>query len=464
MKNKSYDVVVIGAGFAGLAAAIEAAESGLTVIVLEKMKAPGGNSVISDGGIAAPETEYQQKNGIEDSVPLFFEDMKRAAKGYGNDLLLKTVAGKAKEAFYWTKDHLGVEYMDRVDIFGGHSVPRCYTPVGLSGSMLIKKQVKKLKELQTEIRYGCYVKEILVDNEGKVSGVAFFDDYRYPDHEHKANNKFYARKGIVVAAGGFGADVEFRMKFDNRLDKSVQTTNKLSSTAEMVKSSMAIGASVVDLEKIQLGPWASPDEYGFGNGPLFADYIALPYGILVNPETGKRFTNELSDRGVLSEAILAQKNPVIGIADQKAVTQSGWDIQKAIDKKVVKVFSDFKTLALEYDIEISELESAIAEYNQMIDNGIDKQFGKSFPKGATPISQPPFYAMRLWPKVHYSMGGLVIDHKARVLDQKKNPISGLYAAGEVTGGIHGAARLGSCAITDCIVMGRIAGTELAGAQ
>jgi succinate dehydrogenase/fumarate reductase flavoprotein subunit len=141
--------------------------------------------------------------------------------------------------------------------------------------------------------------------------------------------------------------------------------------------------------------------------------------------------------------------------------QSGWDISKAIKKDVVRTFESLDDVADFYQIDALELHKTITSYNHAVETKHDTAFNKPIVRSATPITTPPYYVMRLWPKVHYTMGGVAINTKSQVLDFKGNIIEGLFAAGEVVGGVHGASRLGSCAITDCIVFGRIAGNQLA---
>lgn len=457
------DVLIIGSGFAGLSAAIEAAEAGASVLVLEKMRAPGGNSIISDGGIAAPGTTYQLDAGIEDSPELMYADMLTAGEGLNFPELVKVITERAREAFLWTRDDLGVKYLNRVDIFGGHSVARCYTPEGISGAALIKALLARLKQLSVPICLGAYVETLLQDESGRVIGVQYLDGYQYGQPMPHSKKVILARKAVIVAAGGFGSDVWFRKAQDPRLDDHLMSTNKPSATAEILKTCMGIGANPVQLSRIQLGAWASPDETGFGAGPLFGDYVVFPYGILVDPATGGRFTSELSDRRVLAEALLRQKHPVIGIADAAAVKREGWDLSKAIAKGVVKTFGSWEKLAEQYQIDPAALQKSVARFNEMVRRGLDEDYHKPILKEASPMEQPPYYAMRLWPKVHHTMGGIQIDTSARVIHRDQYPIPGLFAAGEVTGGIHGACRLGSCAITECLVMGRIAGKRAASA-
>lgn len=453
------DVLVVGSGFAGLSAAIEAYESGKRVIVIEKMKSAGGNSVISDGGIAAPNTQLQKKWGIEDSEQRMYDDMFRAGLGLNHPQLLHTVVSNAKEAFEWTVDTIKVPYLDRVDIFGGHSVARCYTPEGVTGATIIKKMLKRLEELEIPILYSVSFRSILKDAQGRVIGAVVFEDYEYKtDTGHLSN--ICTKRGIIVASGGYGADVSFRSIQDPRLDQTIQTTNKPFATAEVLKSALKTGAASVQLSQIQLGAWASPDEPGFGHGPLFADYILFQYGVILDPHTGRRFVNELGDRKQSADAILRIGHPCIGIADDKAVKYAGWDISKAIKNGVVKTYDSLENLATSYAMDAQALQRSVDRYNLFVQKGLDEDFRKPIVDNAWPIEKPPFYAMRLWPKVHFTMGGLSVNEKAQVLDFNGQTIVGLYAAGEVVGGVHGASRLGSCAVTECIVFGRIAGRNI----
>ncbi len=454
--NKQVDVLVVGTGFAGLSAAIEAGEAGKRVLVIEKMKTAGGNSIISDGGIAAPGTQLQEKHGIEDSQQLMYDDMLRAGLGLNHPDLLRIFVSNAQDAFQWTIDHLNVPYMDRVDLFGGHSLPRCYTPEGITGNTILRKMLKRIDELNIPILYKTCFRRIITDDSGNVSGCKVDVEY---DYKSNTGVSLYIKtnRGIILASGGYGADVGFRSIQDPRLDKGIQTTNKPFATAEVLKEALRIGAASVQLSHIQLGAWTSPDEPGFGHGPMFADYIVFKDGVILDPKSGKRIVNELGDRKQSADAILTAGHPCLGIADHRAVNESGWDISKAINKGVVRVFDRMDLLTTFYGIDLESLSESIKRYNSFVNKGKDVDFGKPILQNAKEIENPPYYAMRLWPKVHFTMGGLRINDKAQVVDFDGNIIRGLYAAGEIAGGVHGASRLASCAITECIVFGRIAG-------
>lgn len=459
--DESVDVVVVGSGFAGLAAAIEARGAGASVALLEKMKSLGGNSIISDGGIAAVGGPIQEREGIADSPDLMFEDMLKAGLGLNHPELARMVAQNSNEVFQWTIDDLGVEYLDRVDQFGGHSVPRCYTPLGITGATIIKRQVAKVRELGVDVRPQTYLESILKDAQGRVCGVVVREGYTYPRPDSGVSRRIKAQKGVILATGGFGSDVAFRAVQDPRLNDQIDTTNRQSATAEALLEALRIGATPVHLSWIQLGPWASPDEKGYGVGPGFADYIAFLYGIVIDPSTGRRFANELADRKTMADAILEVGQPCIGIADAQGVERSGWNIDRCLRRGVVKQFDQLEELASAYGLPLGALKATVKRYNGHVESGLDQDFGKPILPNADPLAHPPYYAIRLWPKVHHTMGGVQINTGAQVVGLDRQPIAGLYAAGEVTGGVHGACRLGSCAITDCLVFGRIAGRNAA---
>ena len=455
--DESFDVVVIGAGFAGLRAAIEAAESGVAVLVLEKMPAPGGNSIISDGSVAAAGSASQAKHGIDDSPELMFRDMLAAGQGLNHPQLAQTVAEASASAVQWTVDRLGVVYQDKVLQFGGHSVPRTLATPRLSGAAIFRPLLARALELGVELRNRTFLEALATDPSGSVRGVVVREGHRHPDPASGTPRTIRSRGAVVLASGGFGNDVGFRSAQDSRLSAAVDSTNAKGATAEALQAAMAVGAQSVHLSHIQLGPWASPDESGNGTGPVFATYVAFPYGILVDPATGERFVNEMADRKTRADAILRVGHPCIGIADSVGLARSGQRIDACIRRGVVRPFDSVEELALAYEMPPAALGGTLNRFNRSIAVGRDADLGKPILDEAEPICHPPYYAMRHWPKVHYTMGGVRIDTDARVIGAEERPIGGLFAAGEVTGGVHGACRLGSVSITECLVFGRIAG-------
>ena len=455
------DIVVVGSGFAGLAAAIEVRLAGCSVMVLEKMKGFGGNSTISDGCVAAAGTDFQRKAGIEDFPELMYQDMLAAGLGLNQPELVRVVTQKSNEAFEWTRDFLKVEYQERVDWFGGHSLARSHATVNRSGADIIKQQLKKARQLGVEIKTKAFLQRIYKNASGRVKGVQIRQGYQYPDYRSGKVCNIKASKALVLATGGFGNDVHFRSAQDPRLDASIDSTNKYSASGEALREAIRIGALPVHLSWIQLGPWACPDEKGYGIGPDFSSYIAFPYGIIVDPETGCRLVNEMADRKTRADALLNTGHACVCLVDQHGIEASGFMIAHCVRKGVVKQFDTLVDLAAEYGMPTETFEDTVSRYNQFVHTNSDRDFGKPILEKAAPIQHPPYYAMRIWPKVHYTMGGILINANAQVLDLNQQPIQGFYAAGEVAGGVQGACRLGSCAITDCLVFGRIAGQQAA---
>jgi flavocytochrome c len=445
-----FDIAIIGSGFAGLAAAIEAASScDGKIVIVEKMSSPGGNSVMNAGQLAAVGSKYQLQDGIEDSVELMMKDMLKAGVDLNHPNLLEKMIAQSNDLVEWTESELGIEYRDRVTQLGGHSVPRTLGTLNASGNDIIDPMLRKVHampniELLLDTAFATFV---MTDDGKSVDGIRVFRD----DQEQT----LLCSKGVVLASGGFSADVKFRSIQNPSFGEGVMTTNQPGATAEVLKESLKIGAMSVQLSRIQLGPWTSPDEDGFGKAPLFCLGAGFPYGIIVNPDTSKRFVNELGNRYERSMAILQMGHPVVCIADSDGAKHS---LEKNLEKLqlTVKAHMSVEEVAAEYGMDPSILSETIEEYNNGVKVGKDA-FGKPLRADLGPIATFPFYSTRLWPKVHHCMGGLHINADAQVMHVDGHPISGLFAAGEVTGGVHGGDRLGSCATLDCLTFGRIAG-------
>lgn len=461
------DVVVIGSGFSGLAAAVEAANAGASVMIIEKRKNCGGNSIVSSGVLAAVGSAIQEKEGIQDSTDLMYQDMLKAGRGLNDSALVKVVAENSNQILQWTINDLGVAYKDRVDQPGGHSVARCYTPHNASGSAIIKPLLAKAEELGVELKTGTKLTRLLTDSSGAIQGVELCQETAQKENGRQTLMHIKVRKAVVLATGGFAGDIHFRMLQDPRLTEDVEDTNRPDTTAEALIEAIRIGAKTVDLSCIQLAPWSCPDEKSFGFGALFASCAVSPYGILIDPTTGKRFVNELADRKTRADAILKIGQPCIGIADTQGLKNAdyimrneNYDIARYIQRGVIKRFSKLEDLASAYNIPVDSLKETLRLFNLVVVNKQDPEFKKTILDGAQPIEQP-YYVVRIWPKIHYTMGGLKINTKAQVVNPNNKPIKRLYAAGEVTGGIHGASRLSDCATTECLIFGRMAGRHAA---
>jgi flavocytochrome c len=456
--DETYDVVVVGSGFAGLAAAYEAKKLGASVVILEKMRTAGGNSIVNGGVVSAAGSPLQAKQGIKDSPELLLKDMLTAGLHLNHVELAKMVADQSVATVMWTIEELGVKYKDRVSQEGGHSVPRMYSTYNQSGSAIVTQQLAKLKEIGVAPRTQCFLTQIYRDADGRVKGVQIREKYVFPKTDSGKLKNIKARKAVVMATGGFGNDVAFRMIQDPRLTADVDTTNQPGATSESLRESLRIGCTPLQLSWIQLGPWGSPDEKGFGLAAFFGQGCAAVYGLWVDSKTGKRFVNELADRKIRADAILRVGNKCVAFCDEYGTKMQKDAIPKFMERGIVKKYDTLKELAAAYDIPFGPMMEEVNKYNEAVAKGKDEAWGRYLQKDAKPIQQAPFYAMRLMPKVHHCMGGVNVNIKAQALDvMTDQPIPGLYAAGELTGGVHGAVRLGSCATLDCLTFGRIAG-------
>ncbi len=464
--DEEVDVIVVGTGFAGLAAAYEAKKAGATVALLEKMRTPGGNSIISGGVIAAAGSPLQAEQGIEDSVDSLYDDMLKAGLYLNHPKLARTVAEKSVETVQWTIDELGVEYRGLAHM-GGHAVPRSYALSAASGSGIVVPQLDKLKEMGVEPRTRTLLKRLIRDGEGRVKGVLVHEKFKHPDMESGTPKTIKAKRAVVMATGGFGNDPAFREMQDPRLGEGLDTTNQPGATAEALREALDIGCMLIQPSWIQLGPWTSPDERGFGMAPHFVQGITASYGLWVDTKTGKRFVNELADRKTRADAILKTGNPCIAFSDSegyaKGTTGRPTDNRGKMKKAgVLREYQSLEEMVEDFDIPLDELKSTVEAFNAGVDKGDDAEMGRYMPKNIGKIGKPPFYAVRLSPKIHHTMGGCGINEKAQALDVKTGaPIVGLYVAGEAAGGVHGASRLGSCAYADCLTFGRIAGQNAA---
>ena len=461
--DETYDVVVVGSGFAGLAAAIEAKNAGAKdVVVLDKMQVYGGNSVINGGDFCAPGTKLQKENGVEDSPELMLKDMLRNGQYLNHPELAKTVAYNAKDAIEWTESYLGARYT-KLNYQGGHSVKRANGTISSSGSELTSKELAKAKELGVKVELRTKLVKFVSNKDGRIVGVEVRKGYRFPDDSTGKTAFIKARKAVVLGSGGFSQDIKLRQIEDPRLTDKFGSTNHPGATGEALLAACIAGAMDVQMDWIQLGPWTSPDEKGFGDVPLFCEPL-VGYGLMINPETGKRFFKETGNRKERADAIILVGHPVIIMGDSYAVNKQvvPHRLKAAMENGAIKKFDTLEDVAKSYNMPVDTFLKEVARWNSFVEKKQDDDFGCMIFKDAKPTVAGPFYVARLWPKVHHTMGGLVIDKNAQVMGFDLKPVKGLYAAGEVTGGVHGGVRLGGDAMADCIVFGRIAGKNAAG--
>lgn len=463
MFDESWDVIIVGTGFAGLSAAIEARQAGCNVLVLEKMGVPGGNSAISAGMTAAPATPLQAEANIVDSPTRLANDMLAAGKGLNDPALLKVVTERAGAAVAWMESYLGIAFNRSLLHGGGHSVPRIYNIASSlgGGATIVQALLVKCRELGITIRMRCALKDLIQDAGGRVIGVDVADQYMFPNPDSGVRKQLHADKAVILACGGFSHDVRFRMTQDPRLNGDFDTTNHPGATAEALMLALRAGATPVHLSWIQLGPWTSPDERGFGVGALFGVCIGYPHGILVDAATGKRFINELTDRFSRTQNMsMVGRVPVLIVGGEAA--QQYPYLRQCMKRNVVRQFNSVEELAAGYSMNLSALQHTINAYNNSVLQGTDAEMGKPLAYGQRYSVAAPFYVMRLRPKVHYCNGGILTNTESQVLNiETQEPIPGLYAAGEMAGGINGACRVAGMATTECIVFGRIAGANAA---
>lgn len=441
-KELKENIVVIGAGGAGLVSAIEAKLNGAEkVVVLEKMAFAGGNTLISGGEYAAPNNWIQKKQGIKDSPDTFYNDILKGGDNEGNPKLIRVLADNALKDAEWLKDFIGMEFEDRQLFFGGHSVE------------MIKKLLAKADELGIEIYYETPATELIMKNDRIVGVKAKSSTTDYT---------FLADKGVIIASGGFGSNVEMRIKYNKDVDENILSTNTVGITGDGIVMAEKVGAKLEDMEFIQTYPTCDPIS---GALLYFGDVRLAGGSILVNQE-GKRFVEELERRDVISMAIKEQTGSVAyQFCDEAQVELSGVakhhakEVEYLFNNKLLVKADTIEEAANFFGIDSKELENTVKKYNEYAKNGKDLEFNK---RGKlTPFEmQGPFYIMKAVPAVHHTMGGIKIDEKARVIDTNGNVIKGLYGAGEVTGDIHGTNRLGSDAIADITVFGRIAGKNV----
>jgi len=459
--DQTTDVLIVGTGFAGLTAAIEARLAGAEVLVIDKMPVHGGNSIINGGDFCAAGTPMQKEAGIADSPELMYQDMLKAGAYLNHPELARTVAFESAKTLEWAQQFAGVQF-SRVGYHGGHSVKRAHQTINASGSELVNKFMKKAKELGVKVETRTKLTRVITAPDGRVVGLEVRKGYRFPDESTGTKTFIKARRAVVLAAGGFSRNVQLRQLYEPRLTDRFESTNHPGATGEAIIEACKVNAMNVQMDWIQLGPWTSPDEKGFGNVPLFCERL-VGYAPMINPKTGKRFFKETGNRKERADAIIALGDPVLIFGDHATVTRQVFPavLEKALESGAIRKFNSLDEIAAAYSIPLAPFKEEVARFNGFVEKKKDTDFDCIIFPEATPTVTGPFYVARLWPKVHHTMGGLAIDKNAQVTSLDLKPIPGLFAAGEVTGAVHGAVRLGGVAVADCCVFGRIAGRSAA---
>lgn len=452
--EKETDVVVIGAGGAGLAAAVSAHQNGAEVIVLEKMPKVGGNTIISGAAYNAVDPKRQQLQGIEDSVDKHFQQTYEGGDKLGKPELIRILVENAYPALEWLES-MGMEFTDEVFTVLGGLWPRAHKPVEPLGTGYIKTYMNYIDNNSgIEVLLNTRATELIKEND-RVVGVKA--------ETPEGNLIVRARNGVVLATGGFSANVEMREEYNKIWPslKNLKTTNHPGATGDGIAMAKAVGANLIDMEQIQLLPMGDP-ETGSLSGNIEQ---AVENRIFVNKQ-GKRFVDEGARRDVMTQALFEQEDAFMWVILDSKNYPTG-DVKNNFNETIDELVAagraykadTLEDLAKQIGVDPDNLVEAVNKFNEAVETGGPDEFGRTLFQWK--IDTPPFYAGARVPTVHHTMGGVEINEKAQVLDVNGNVIPGLYAAGEVTGGIHGSNRLGGNALADITVFGRIAGENAA---
>ena len=450
------DVVVVGGGGAGFAAAITAANAGKKVVLLEKLGILGGDTSLSGGEMAVPGNWIQLKQGVKDSPETLAEDMLKGGDNVGDPELVKVIAEGTLDSSQWLTFEGGVSWEHDLLFFGGHSVMRSIIPQGHTGSEMIVKLTKRAGEIENlTIVKNMRATELVKDASGAVAGVKAESQLSGDAHEFKA-------KAVVLACGGFGSNVDMRVKYNADMDDKILSTDSVGAQGDGLTMASAIGAELIDMQYIQTYPTCDPETGAL----LYVDDMRLESrAIMVNKE-GDRFVEELDRRDVLSNAIKSQTGGMgymlwnQAAADETGLLKQHADEYDNLEKRGIIVKADtLEEAAAHFEIDADELKKTVERWNQFAKDGKDADF--NYRADLFTIDAGPYYLNSYKPAVHYTMGGLHITTNAEVLDESGAAIPGLYAAGEVAGHKMGTNRLGSCSMADIYTFGRIAGDQAA---
>ena len=438
-KTIDTEIVIIGAGGAGMSAAIMVHQAGKEFVLLEKMPYAGGNTTKATGGMNAAETHYQKEQGIEDSTALFAADTMKGGHALNDPELVATLANRSAEAIDWL-DTIGAS-LPKISYSGGASVNRIHAPEDGSGvgGYLVDRFSAKLDELGVQIMFNTAATELLTDAEGKICGVKA---------EGEDNNYVINCKAVILATGGFGANEDMYTQYRPDL-KGTVTTNAPGATGDGIVMAQALGADLVDIEQIQLHPTVEQT-----TSILITESVRGDGAILVN-QSGVRFTNELLTRDAVSAAELEQEGQYAWIIFDQNLRDHLKATEKYVKSGITVQADTIEGLAELLAIDPATLAKTLEDWNGYVKNQRDPDFGRTTGMDAD-LTTPPYYAIKIAPGIHHTMGGVKINTAAQVINTEGQAIPGLFAAGEVTGGVHGGNRLGGNAVADIVIFGRIA--------
>ncbi|MEB4673255.1 flavocytochrome c [Enterobacteriaceae bacterium G50] len=441
---KTYDVVVVGSGGAGLAAAIQAHDEGASVLIVEKMPTIGGNTIKASAGMNAAETRFQRVKGIQDSKELFYQETLKGGKNKNNPELLRRFVENAPEAIEWLATR-GIMLND-ITTTGGMSIDRTHRPRDGSavGGYLISGLVRNVNKRNIDVMLDTSVVDIVMDG-GEVSAVRLLTEEK--------ETLTVATKSIIVATGGFSANSAMVVKYRPDLAGFV-TTNHKGATGGGISLLENIGAGTVDMGEIQIHPTVEQK-----TSYLISESIRGGGAILVNQQ-GNRFFNEMETRDKVSAQIIALPEKYAYIVFDEHVRAKNKAADEYIGRGFVTSASSPRDLAKKLGLNEDAFLATLERYNGFVEKQHDEDFGRTTALRA-PINEGPFHAIQIAPGVHHTMGGVTINTDTCVLDKAHKVIAGAYAAGEVVGGIHGGNRIGGNAVADIIIFGTLAGHQAA---
>ncbi|MDT2526984.1 flavocytochrome c [Lactococcus petauri] len=440
--KKSYDVIIVGSGGAGMTAAIEAKDAGMNPVILEKMPMAGGNTSKASAGLNASETSVEKAQGVTDSNDKFYEETFKGGGGTNDKELLRYFVDHSAAAVDWLAQNDIV--LDNLTTTGGMSVSRTHRPHDGSavGAYLVKGLEENISKRDIPVFVNSDVTKIN-EKDGKVSGV---------EVKIEGETKQVDSKAVVVTTGGFGANQKMIAKYRPDL-KDYVTTNAAGSTGDGIEMISALGGALVDMDKIQIHPTVFQK-----TGYLVSESIRGEGAILVNKE-GNRFFNEMDTRDKVSAAELKQDGKYAYAIFGEGTKDKVKAVDQYISKNMVVEADNVEELAKKLDIKPEELKATVTKWNKAVADKKDSEFGRT--TGMTNDISGKVYAIKVAPGIHHTMAGVKINTQTQVLKEDGQPIKGLYAAGEVTGGLHGGNRIGGNAVADIIIFGRQAGQESA---
>ncbi|WP_449599952.1 flavocytochrome c [Paenibacillus sp. Marseille-Q9583] len=440
----NYDIVIVGAGGAGMSAALEAKAKGLNPVILEKMPVAGGNTSKSSSGMNASQTKFQKEQSIEDSNDKFYEETLKGGHDTNDKEMLRFFVDNSASAIDWL-DSIGIK-LNNITITGGMSEKRTHRPEDGSavGQYLVKGLVRNVQEKEIPLFVNADVKEI-TQKDGKANGVKVLFN--------QADEKTITAKAVVVTTGGFGSNMDMISKVRPDLEGYV-TTNQIGSTGDGIKMIEALGGTTVDMDQIQVHPTVQQEK-----SYLIGEAVRGEGSILVNSE-GTRFVNELTTRDKVTEAINTLPEKAATLVFDSGVKSRVKAIEQ-YDKMGFVIQADtIEALAKEIGVPADKLKATLDTWNSAVKNKNDAEFGRTTGMD-NDLSAGPYYAIKIAPGIHYTMGGVKINTNTEVLNKDGAAIPGLYAAGEVTGGLHGQNRIGGNSVAEIIIFGRQAGIKSA---